>query len=285
VTSAVAEISPSLGEGNPLGAHVRTVSPPNTYRDGPDAGSHFAHAVERAFADLRRSGFAPCALIVDTIFASDGIFAEPPGALREAAAVARAVGAVFIADEVQPGFGRIGQPFWGFARHGVLPDIVTMGKPMGNGHPVAAAVFQPRLLAEFGSRVRYFNTFGGNPVSIAAASAVLDVLEREQLPAHADATGTELRHALAGLGSRHDCIGDVRGAGLFVGVELVQRKENAPDGALCASAVNGLRERGVLVSACGPGANVLKIRPPLPFATEHVAELVSALDDTLTAIG
>lgn len=284
VTSAVAEISPSLGEGSPLGAHVRTVPPPDVYRDGPKSGERFVSSVERAFADLRRHGFSPCALIVDSIFASDGIFPEPCGVLRRAADAARAAGAVFIADEVQPGFARVGRSFWGFSRHDVIPDIVTMGKPMGNGHPVAAAVFRQSMLAEFGKRVRYFNTFGGNPVSMAAANAVLDVIEREQLAEHSETVGAELRETLKKLGQRHPCIGDVRGAGMFTGLEIVG-DHGVPDGERCAQIVNGLRDRGVLISACGPDANVLKIRPPLPFDRANIGELIAALGDTLEAIG
>ena len=138
---------------------------------------------------MKKSGIRPAALLVDTIFSSDGVFADPPGFLRPAVEAVRAEGALFIADEVQPGFGRCGEQMWGFARHGLVPDLVTMGKPMGNGHPVAGMAARPELLAEFGRRSRYFNTFGGNPVSAAAGIAVLDVIESEGLMQNAQRTG------------------------------------------------------------------------------------------------
>ncbi len=160
VTSALAELSPSLGLPLPEGSH-----------------GHVSDALE----DMRKSGIRPAAILVDTIFSSDGVFADPPGFLRPAVEAVRKEGALFIADEVQPGFGRSGGKMWGFARHGIVPDIVTMGKPMGNGHPVAGLAARPELLAEFGARSRYFNTFGGNPVSAAAGIAVLEVIESEGL--------------------------------------------------------------------------------------------------------
>ncbi len=162
VTSALAALSPSLGPGNPLGRHVRTVPAPGP---GGDVGQVFAGHVRAAIADLRHCGIQPAALLVDTIFSSDGVHTEPPGFLAEAVAEIRAAGALFIADEVQPGFGRMGSHVWGFQRHGLVPDIVTLGKPMGNGHPLAGMVCQPAWLQAFGQASRYFNTFGGNPVS------------------------------------------------------------------------------------------------------------------------
>ena len=171
---------------------------------------------------------------------------------------------------------------WGFARHGFVPDMVTMGKPMGDGHPIAGMAARPEVLAEFGRRTRYFNTFGGNPVSAAVGMAVLDVIEGEGLVANARDTGAFLRQGLQDLAARHPAIGDVRGAGLFLGVELVRdRATREPDGALAARVVNGLRRRRVLVSNCGRNGNVLKLRPPLVFGREHGEILVDALDRTL----
>ena len=178
VTSALTELSPSLGLPLPEGSHVRLVPAPGS---AANAGEIFAGHVSDALADMKKSGIRPAALLVDTIFSSDGVFADPPGFLRPAVEAVRAEGALFIADEVQPGFGRCGGQMWGFARHGLVPDLVTMGKPMGNGHPVAGMAARPELLAEFGRRSRYFNTFGGNPVSAAAGIAVLDVIESEGL--------------------------------------------------------------------------------------------------------
>ncbi|HEY8613458.1 MAG TPA: aspartate aminotransferase family protein [Roseomonas sp.] len=283
VTASLAELSPSLGEGVPLGRHVATVPPPDAYRGGAEMPARFAAGIARAFADLRRHGIRPCALLVDTMFTSDGVFPDPAGFLAQAAEAARAAGALFIADEVQPGFGRTGR-MWGFERHGVEPDIVTMGKPMGNGHPVAGLAIRQELLERFGGSVRYFNTFGGNPVSAAAGLAVLQVLRDEGLPANAGTVGAHLLSGLASLGDRHAMIGDVRGAGLSIGAELVRdRGTREPATAETARIVNALRERRVLISASGPGANILKIRPPLCLTREQADLFLEALDQVLSA--
>ena len=281
VTASLAELSPSLGEGVPLGRHVAAVPAPDAYRGGPDMPARFAASVAGAFASLARHGIRPCALLVDTMFTSDGVFPDPAGFLAEAAAAARAAGALLIADEVQPGFGRTGR-MWGFERHGVEPDIVTMGKPMGNGHPVAGLAIRPGVLERFGSQARYFNTFGGNPVSAAAALAVLDVLRDEALPANAAAIGAHLLGGLRSLAARHDILGDVRGAGLSIGAELVRdRATKEPATAETARIVNALRERGVLISASGPGANILKIRPPLCLTRDQADLFLDTLDAVL----
>ena len=282
VTSVLAELSPSLGEGMPLGRTVETVAPPDLYRRGPQDGARFAADIGAAFARMARHGIRPAALLLDTMFTSDGVFAEPAGFLAEAAAAARAHGALFIADEVQPGFGRTGQ-MWGFQRHGVVPDMVSMGKPMGNGHPVAGLVLQPRVLERFGNQVRYFNTFGGNPVSAAAGLATLRVLQEEGLAQNAAKGGAHLAAGLRALAERHALIGDVRSAGLSVGVELVtDRAAKTPATAETGRIVNALRDRRILISASGPGANILKIRPPLCFSTEQADLFLEALDATIS---
>jgi 4-aminobutyrate aminotransferase-like enzyme len=282
VTSALVELSPSLGLPSAMDSHVRSVPAPRPA--GDDTGEIFARHVLDALDDMKRSGIRPAGLLVDTIFSSDGVFADPPGFLQPAVDAIRAAGGLFIADEVQPGFGRTGGEMWGFARHGVIPDLVTMGKPMGNGHPVAGMAARPEILAEFGARSRYFNTFGGNPVSAAAGIAVLEVIASEGLMENARRTGANLLEGLRQLQSRHDLIADVRGAGLFIGVEL-RRGGVAGTPATEASKqiVNGLRERRVLISAAGPHANVLKIRPPLVFSIEHADLLVERLDQALLA--
>ena len=174
-------------------------------------------------------------------------------------------GGLFIADEVQPGFGRTGETMWGFARHGVEPDIVTMGKPMGNGHPIAAMVVKPEIVKRFGSQSRYFNTFGGNPVSCAAGMAVLDVIENEGLQRNAYAVGRQLLADLRALAEELPLIADIRGAGLFIGVELEPELPGRSSADITASVVNGLRERRILISATGPRGNVLKIVRRLCF--------------------
>jgi len=286
VTASIAEASPSLGRFVQLGDAVRTVPVPDSYRIAPDQlGRVFAQGVRAAIADLQAHGLRPAALMVDTMFSSDGIFTDPPGFLAEAVDAVRAAGGLFIADEVQPGLGRTGDSFWGFQRHGVVPDIVTMGKPLGAGHPLAGLAIQPAVLAAFGRECRYFNTFGGNPVSMAAGMAVLDVIEREGLMAGAQRVGAYLRGRIGELAKRHVLIGDVRGAGLFIGVELVtDRAAKTPATAQTVRIVNGLRERGVLLSATGEGANTLKIRPPLVFTERHADLLVDTLDAVLATL-
>jgi 4-aminobutyrate aminotransferase-like enzyme len=278
VTGAVAEMSPSLGAGVPLGLHVRIVPAP---RHG---GAAFAAGVQAAIDDLALHGLKPAALLCDTIFSSDGVFADPPGFLTEAVALVRAAGGIFIADEVQPGFGRTGDAMWGFARHGVAPEIVTMGKPMGNGYPVAGVALQPALIAAFGQRARYFNTYGGNPVACAAASAVLDVIEQEGLLANSARVGTALRTGVQALAHRFGAIGEVRGAGLFVGADIVDAS-GAPDPEMAAWLVNALRARRVLISCTGPHAHTLKIRPPLVFTEAHVGQFLDALEGALAERG
>jgi len=260
VTATVAEISPSLGPSMPLGPHVRTVP-------APGEGVDFAAGVRAAIADLLRHGIKPALLVVDTIFSSDGVVADPPGFLAPAVAAMHEAGGLFLADEVQPGFGRTGAAMWGFMRHGVAPDLVSLGKPMGNGYPVAGLVARPEVIAEFGAKIRYFNTFGGNPVAMAAARATLAVIQDEKLMENAAATGAYLAAGLAAYGQ-------LRGAGLFIGLEL-------PGAALAARVVNGMRRRGVLISASGPGNNVLKIRPPLVFGRAEADLLLGALQESL----
>ena len=286
VTASIAQASPSLGKFVQIGATVRTVPAPDSYRIAPeDLGAAFARGVREAIADLKTQGMRPAALMVDTVFSSDGIFTDPPGFLAEAVAAVREAGGVFIADEVQAGLGRTGDALWGFQRHGLEPDIVTMGKPLGAGHPLAGLTVRPEVLAAFGRECRYFNTFGGNPVAMAAGIAVLDVIEREALVANARRVGQHLRDRLAELATHHTLIGDVRGAGLFIGVELVSdRASKAPATAETARVVNALRERGVLLSGTGEHANTLKIRPPLVFSEANADLLVDTLDAVLAAL-
>lgn len=281
LTSAVADFSPSLGEPVTLGVHVRTVPAPDSYRHSPDEMMEkFGRDVRAAIVDLKRHGIKPAMLITDSIFSSDGIFAEPKGFLKSAVDAIHDAGGLFIADEVQAGFGRTGETMWGFQRHGVSPDIVTMGKPMGNGYPMAGLVMRPDVIAEFGARARYFNTFGGNPIAAAAGKAVLDAIRIEGLQQNALEVGQYLMDALKSL--PYQAIGDVRGSGLFIAVELVSdRATKTPDAALTTRIVNGLRDRRILISASGPNANILKIRPPLVFSRENADMLVSAVDDVL----
>ncbi|MBU9868258.1 aminotransferase class III-fold pyridoxal phosphate-dependent enzyme (plasmid) [Rahnella aquatilis] len=277
VTSALAELSPSLGDGFEQGKNVWLTDAPDTFRH-PGV---FSAGVERALEEMKHAGVKPAALLVDTIFSSDGVFSPDPLDMQRAVGLVRAAGGLFIADEVQPGFGRTGSQRWGFARYGVTPDLVSLGKPMGNGHPVAGLVGRPELFAEFGRRQRYFNTFGGNPVSCRAAHAVLQILRREELQQNAQMTGAILREGLQKLAQRYPVIGEVRGDGLFIGVELVSDQRNTPAPELAAFIVNEMRQKQVLISATGPAANVLKIRPPLVFQPEHATLLLQTLASVL----
>jgi 4-aminobutyrate aminotransferase-like enzyme len=281
VTAAVAELSPSLGANVPLGAHVRAVPAP-----AAGSGSDFAAGVAAAIADLRRHGVRLAAFLADSIFSSDGVLPDPAaGSLARVASLVREEGGLYIADEVQSGFGRTGSHMWGYQRHpGLAPDIVTMGKPMGNGLPIAGLVAGQSVLADFGARARYFNTFGGNPVCVAAASAVLDVLADEELPGNAVVNGGYLASALTDLAAGSPVLADVRGAGLYLGVDVVSPSTGAPSAELAAAIVNGMRARRVLISATGPRGHVLKIRPPLPFGRAHADQLVAALAEVAEGV-
>lgn len=284
LTSDVSAFSPSLGIGVPLGSHVRTISAPDRLRLGneEDLADVMRREIRSAIADLERHGFGVAAFIADMIFSSDGIYADPAGFLQPIIEEVHAAGGLFIADEVQPGFGRTGQHWWGFQRHDLVPDIVTTGKPMGNGIPIAAAIFRPELLVEFGRNIRYFNTFGGNSVSIAAAQAVLDVINNENLIDNAQNVGDYIQAEIKKLAVKYDQIAEVRGAGLFVGVDIVtDRESNTPDGDATMRVVNHMRKRRVLISASGPRGSVLKIRPPLPFSLQDADRMLENLESVL----
>lgn len=282
VTALLAGMSPSLGIGT--APQVRTVPAPDSYHQSGDVGAAFGAAVAAAAEDLRRSGVQVAALLVDTTFASDGIHVGPVGYLDAAVAAVRAAGGLFIADEVQGGFGRSGK-LWTFLHQpGLVPDLVTLGKPMGNGHPVGGVVTRKDLLDVFGARSRYFNTFGGNTVSAAVGLAVLSTIQSEGLPDHAATLGADLAAALDGL-RRHAVVGDIRGIGLYHGVELVtDRAAKAPATALAKAVMDEMARDGILIGVCGIASNTLKIRPPLAFKAPHVTELVTALDRVLTRL-
>jgi 4-aminobutyrate aminotransferase-like enzyme len=289
-TALVTEVSPSLIKHASSAPFVRLIPAPDSYRVPPEKLSEtFAAHVTAAIADLESCGAGFSALLVDSIFSSDGVFADPPGFMRVAVEAVHRAGGLFIADEVQCGFGRTGAALWGFERHGVLPDVVTMGKPMGNGYPLGAVVTRPEILDAFCAKFGYFNTFAGSPVAAAVGQAVLDVIQREGLMDNALRVGERLKRDLEKLSLRHPVIADVRGAGLYIGVELVEEgpgRSGAPEpaAAMVKAVLNGLRERRVLIGAAGRYGNVLKIRPPLCFSSANADELVAALDDTLAHI-
>lgn len=280
VTNTVAGLSPSLGSGVALGQHVRTIPAPDPTQLTGDLGQAFAAEVQKAIDDLNRHGIKPAVLIVDTVFSSDGVFADPAGFLKPAVEAIRHAGGLFIADEVQPGFGRTGSHWWGFQRHDLIPDMVSLGKPMGNGYPVAALVLRPEVLAEFGAKGRYFNTFGGNAVAAATAIAVMEVIEQEHLLQNATHVGAHLANGLRRLAQRHATLGPLRAAGLFLGQDITTNGQ--PDAKEAARIVNALRDAGVLISATGPKGHTLKIRPPLILQQAEADLFLTKLDQVLT---
>jgi 4-aminobutyrate aminotransferase-like enzyme len=290
-TTAVAQLSrtniPATGDGS----HVRHVPAPDSYRPlGGMAGSAhaaaFANAVSKAIDELEKSAHGFSGIILCPAFLNEGFPTLEPGWLEPALNEVRRRGGVFIADEVQPGFARNGDRFWGHQRIGARPDIVTLGKPMGNGHPVAAVVTRPDIMAPFRKSFRYFNTFGGNPVSCAAASAVLDVIERDGLQQNARVVGQYCKQRLYDLAAKYDWIGDVRGYGLFFGAEMVLDKESkAPASNYVARVTNEMRRRGVLLNRLGIHYNTLKIRPPMPFSKANADHLIEVLDGVLADFG
>ena len=231
---------------------------------------------------MEQRGIKLAAMVADSIFSSDGVFPGKPGFLAKAVDTIRAAGGLYIADEVQPGFGRTGEKMWGFQRHGIVPDLVVMGKPMGNGYPMGGVAIKPELLESFGSRAGYFNTYGGSAVAAAAGLAVLETLEAEGLQQNALETGSYLADGLRDRMTTLGIIGDVRGSGLYIGVELVGDSTTPePDAGTAERVVNGMRERNVLIGTAGKHGNVLKIRPPLAFRREHADILLDAFAASL----
>jgi 4-aminobutyrate aminotransferase-like enzyme/Ser/Thr protein kinase RdoA (MazF antagonist) len=304
-TTGIVDISPykhnhAGGMGAPDWVH--TAEMPDVYRgrfgpDDPQAGpkyaAHLSALIERIGAlpphyqspnaDIRwqpQRGLA--GFICEGVLSCGGQIVLPPGYLREAYRIARSVGGVCIADEVQTGFGRVGSHFWAFETQGVTPDIVTMGKPMGNGHSLGAVVTTPEIAASFNNGLEYFNTFGGNPVSCAIGLAVLDVIADEGLQAQALRVGNYLTDGLRALQGQHAIIGDVRGLGLFCGFELVRdRATKTPATEEASTLVNRVKEHGILLSTDGPFENVIKIKPPLCFDEANADFMLATLDKVL----
>jgi 4-aminobutyrate aminotransferase-like enzyme/Ser/Thr protein kinase RdoA (MazF antagonist) len=289
-TTSLIEISPYKFDGpGGTGAppYVHKVPMPDVYRgeykqNDLRAGEKYARYVEQAILEVQDNGSDVAAFICESLLGCGGQIVLPKDYLKEAYSHIRNAGGVCIADEVQVGFGRVGTHFWGFETQGVVPDIVTMGKPIGNGHPLAAVVTTPEIAASFNNGMEYFNTFGGNPVSCAIGLEVLDVIAEEGLRENAQQVGTYLLEGLRALMEKHTLIGDVRGLGLFVGIELVlDRQTLAPAPEQASYITNRMRERGILLSTDGPFHNVLKIKPPLLFTKENADFLVDTLDEVL----
>jgi 4-aminobutyrate aminotransferase-like enzyme len=288
ISAAIADLSPEEWPRGERPPHVATIPPPDTWRlpatGGPGWPERAAARLADAAADLATRGIRPAAAFVDGGFTSDGIFTPPPAYLRELVGRTHEAGALFVADEVQAGYGRMGDGLWSFEAAGIVPDVVTLGKPMGNGHPVAAVITRSEIVDRFAASTEFFSTFGGNPVACAAAMTVLDVIDDERLIMNAAAVGEAIRAGARELAARHPRIGDVRGRGLMIGVELVaDPATREPDASLAARVQNGMRERGVLVGTTARAGNVLKIRPPLVVTDEDAALLLRVLEEALVA--
>jgi 4-aminobutyrate aminotransferase-like enzyme/Ser/Thr protein kinase RdoA (MazF antagonist) len=259
-----------------LPSHIQTIHPPTsntTFRE-PDSG------MSSAIRILNEQGHQPAMLILDSGFTSDGIYTVPKGYLRALYTNTRAVGGLCVADEVQAGFGRLGSHFWGFNFDDVVPDIVTMGKSMGNGHPIAAVVTRPDIAEVLERDTGYFNTYGGNPVSCAAGFAVLNVIEKEGLQQNALEIGQYIRDRLRPIQKDFPVVGEPHGSGLLLGVDIVN-SNNLPDHEKANRIMNHMRENGVLIGITGKNSNILKIRPPIVFQKEHVDILLAALTKAL----
>ena len=270
--------------------HIHVAAVPDSYhapQDWPveEHGKRFAESVAELIAAMQAKGEAPGFFIAESIPSVAGQVFLPDGYLKDVYRMVREAGGVCIADEVQVGFGRVGSHWWAFETQGVVPDIVTMGKPIGDGHPLAAVVTTREVTNSFNNGMEYFNTFGGNPVSCAVGLAVLDVIEGQDLRGNALAIGNHLMDAFRDMQTRHEVIGDVRGLGLFLGIELVSdRKTRAPATEFARAVSNGARRRGVLMGTEGPHDNVLKMRPPMIFSRRDADHLIAVLEETFADV-
>ncbi len=288
ITEAIKPLSPD--DGAPIQPHVFPIMPPNPYRGvyqygEADLAGKYAADADRAIADMAKVGMKPAAFMVDSALVSNGSPDIPAGWETAVVEKVRAAGGLFIADEVQSGFGRMGGHMWGHVFHGAQADIVTMGKPVASGFPMGVICTTADILNQFVGEVGLFSTFGGNPVACAGGTAVLDVIEDEDLVNNAQTTGTYLREGIKGLMDKHDMIGDVRGFGLIAGVDLVRDRETKePAKEETLRILDLMRNNGVLIGKGSANGNVLKIRPPMIFKPEHADILVEALDKSLATL-
>lgn len=290
-TAAVVQVSSFLSTEEQRGRFVRTIPVIDPYRERGDLSEDelanlYAEQVQAAIDSFAADGVRVAGLLMCSGLSCEGLPDVPAGYLARAVEKVRRAGGVYISDEVQGGFGRFGTHFWGHQKLGVTPDIVTMGKPMGNGHPLAGVVARPELVEDFAERnPMYFNTFAGNPVSCAAGMAVLDVIADERLQENAGRVGQYVLGRLRALADRHEVIGDIRGSGLFFAVEMVEdRRRKTPAPHVARRVVNAMRERRVLISRIGVNDNILKIRPPMPFSNVNADQLIDTLDAVLNSL-
>lgn len=281
VTDAIAPLSPETWPRGRRPEHVESWPAPDRYRGRDEQPDGFSAAVDR----LAARGISPAVAILDGVLTSDGFAEAEASYVVELVRRTHAAGGLWIADEVQGGHGRTGSAMWSFQRFGIVPDLVTLGKPMGNGHPIGAVITRREITERFAAESVFFSTFGGNPVSAAAAIAVLDVLDDERVLDRVTVAGEHLRRAIRDVAARHPILGDTRGAGLAIGIEVVAEPGNrTPDAEMAAAIKEGMRERGVLVGTCGAAGNVIKVRPPLAFTVADSPVFADALDETLVAL-
>ncbi|GFM30659.1 aspartate aminotransferase family protein [Novosphingobium sp. PY1] len=282
-SAAVAAVSPNLGAAVNLSPTVRMVALPGLSGVPDDqAASYFEAQVRAAITDLQRRGIGVAALLFDSIFSSDGVWIDPPGFIAGAVEAVREAGGLVISDEVQPGFGRTGSHMWGFERHGIVPDLATLGKPMGNGFPIGAVVGRQHPMELFGQTARYSNTFAGNTVGIAAANAVLTVLQRDGMLEKVVAVSRRLRAGLELVAAHSPGIRAIRNAGLFFGVDIGPDASSSMERRMLAlDLVNAMRDDGVLISTTAANEDALKIRPPLVCEDEHVDKFLAVFEAAL----
>ena len=289
-STLVAELSRPYDCKRPMPDFIVDVEPPYTYRgpfgdDHPDFAGAYADLVDDAIDTLGGNGHKPAMMIIDSIYDGKCILTPPPAYQQKVYEKVRSAGGLVVADEVQSGLTRLGDHMWGFMDSGVVPDIVTMGKPMGDGHPLAVVVTTPEIAAEFAKETGYFNTFGGNPVSAEVGKKVLEIVMRDKLLENVKETGDYLVAGLRRLAGTHELIGELRGKGFFVAVELVtDRNEKTPAGKETSAIIELMKESGVLISRIGRYRNILKIRPPLTFRKEHADIVLDKLDDALSRV-
>lgn len=289
-TEAVAELGTAFMPEARNTRRVRSIPVPDSYRalnglEGAALADAYAGEVQKAIDAFTADGLGVAGILFCPDFANEGLITVAPGFMEKAIGLVRDAGGLFIADEVQAGFGRSGRHMWAHQWFDVVPDIVTLGKPMGNGHPISGVVARADLIDTFGAASMYFNTFAGNPVSCAAATAVLDVLEQEELPLNAIDSGAYIVDGLRKLQQKYDLIGDVRSLGMFFALDLVRDHDSKePAVSETRRLVNDMRERGVLLSKIGRHDSILKMRPPMPFYREHADLLLQTLDDAFAAL-
>ncbi|MBY5986594.1 aspartate aminotransferase family protein [Roseovarius atlanticus] len=289
-TTLVRDLSPAI-RPDPCPDYICEIDAPDTYRgvssdDPARFAAHHAAQIDKAIETLQQRGHGVAAVLVDSIYDGSGIFAPLPIYQQQLFTRVRAAGGLVIADEVQSGLCRLGDHYWGVMDSGVVPDIITMGKPMGDGHPLAITATTPDIMQAYVDRGgEYFNTFAGNPVSAEVGKAVLRIVERDNLLRHVKDTSDDLFARLRALADKHAVIGDLRGKGFFIAAEFVSdRATKAADAEACLSCVEWMKDNGVLVSRMGAHGNIMKIRPPLVFGKQETDLLIETLDAALARL-